>query len=61
MPDPARDRGLVALDLHPPAATMAELAPRQISVDRVAVELEARWETFDDAGEAGAVRLAGGG
>jgi hypothetical protein len=40
---------------------MAELAPRQISVDRVAVELEARWETFDDAGEAGAVRLAGGG
>jgi len=31
--------GLVALDLHPPATAVAELAPRQIAVDGVAVEL----------------------
>ena len=52
---------LVLLDLHPPAAAVAELAPREVAVERVAVELEPGRKAFDDAGQAGAVRLAGGG
>ena len=58
--DPAGDLRAVALDLHPPAAAVAELAARHVAVDRLAVELEARGQALDDAGQAGAVRLAGG-
>ena len=57
---PAGDLRAVALDLHPPAAAVAELAARHVAVDRLAVELEARGQALDDAGQAGAVRLAGG-
>src|SRR5579884_1200357 len=60
VPDPAADRDAIALDLHPPAAAVAELPARQIAIDRVPVDLEARGKTVDDAGEAGAMGLAGG-
>ena len=56
----AGDLGAVALDLHAPAAPVAELAARHVAVDRLAVELEARGQALDDARQAGAVRLAGG-
>ena len=60
MADAARHLDLVALDLHPPAAAVAELAAGKIAVERVAVELEAGRQPLDDAGQARAVRLAGG-
>ena len=55
-----RRLGGVALDLHAPAAAVAELAARHVAVDRLAVEREARGQPFEHAGEAGAVRLPGG-
>ena len=58
--DAGGDLGGVALDLHAPAAAVAELAARHVGVDRLQVELEARGEPLDDAGEAGAMRLPGG-
>ena len=58
--DAAGDLGLVALDLHPPAAAVAELAAAEVAVDRLTVELEAGRQTFDDAGQTGAMRLARG-
>jgi hypothetical protein len=54
------DLGGVALDLHAAAATVAELAAGHVAIDRVQVELEARGQPLDDAGQAGAVRLPGG-
>ena len=39
MPHAAGDLHLVALDLHPAAATVAELAAREVAVERLAVEL----------------------
>ena len=39
---------------------MAELAARHVAVDRLAVELEPGGQALDDAGQAGAVGLAGG-
>ena len=51
---------LVALDLHPPAASVAELAPRQIPVQALAIELEPGGKTLDDAGQSRPVRLARG-
>ena len=54
------DLGAVALDLHPPAAAVAELAARHVAVELVLGELEARGQALDDARQAGAVRLAGG-
>ena len=58
--DAGGDLGGVALDLHAPAAAVAELAARHVAVDRLAVELEPRGQALDDAGEAGAVGLPGG-
>ena len=54
------DLGAVALDLHPPAAAVAELAAGHVAIDRGKVELEARRETLDDAGQAGPVGFPGG-
>ena len=48
----------VLLDLHPPAAAVAELAPRHVAVERLAVELEPRGQALDDRDEPGAVRFA---
>ena len=60
MTDAAGDVDAIALDLHPPAAAVAELAAGQVAVERLAVEREPGRQPLDDAGEAGAVRLAGG-
>jgi hypothetical protein len=61
MPDPASDLDLVLLDLHPPPTPMAELAPREVAIQRVAVQRQPGRDAFEDAREAGAVGLAGGG
>jgi hypothetical protein len=45
----------VALDLHPPAPSVAELAAGHVAVDPLAVELEAGGQALDDRGQAGAV------
>ncbi len=58
--DAPGDLGGVALDLHPPAAAVAELAARHVLVQILRAHLEARGQALDDAGQAGAVRLAGG-
>ena len=60
MADPGADLDRVALDLHPPAAAVAELAPRHVAVERLAVELEAGGQALDDRDQAGAVRFARG-
>ena len=54
------DLDRVALDLHPPAAPVAELAARHLAVEALAVELEAGGQALDDRDQPGAVRLAGG-
>ena len=56
----AGDLGAVALDLHAPAAAVAELAARHVAVEVLGRQLEARGQPLDDARQAGAVRLAGG-
>jgi hypothetical protein len=56
---PGRDLGAVALDLHPPAASVAELPARHVAIDGLALELQAGGQPLDHAGQAGAVRLAG--
>ena len=56
----AGHRHPVALDLHPAAAAVAELAAGQVAVERLAVKLQAGGQALDDAGQARAVRLAGG-
>ena len=61
MADPGADLDRVALDLHPPAAAVAELAAGHLAVDALAVELEPGRQALDDRDEPGAVRLAGGG
>jgi hypothetical protein len=58
--DAGGDLGRIALDLHPPAAAVAELAPRHVAVHRFAVELQPGGQALDDAGEPGAVALPGG-
>ena len=55
------DLDRVGLDLHPPAAAVAELAPRHVAVERLAVELEAGRHALDDRDQPRAVRLACGG
>ena len=54
------DLDRVALDLHPAAAPVAELAAGHLAVEALAVELEARGKALDDRDQAGPVRLAGG-
>jgi hypothetical protein len=58
--DSSRDLGGVGFNLHPAAAPVAELPTCEICVERSAIDLKSCWEAFDDAGEAGAVRLSGG-
>ena len=57
MPHAAGDLHLVALDLHPPAAPVAELPAGEVAIDRVAVELQPGRQALDDAGQPGAVGL----
>ena len=57
--DAAPDLRAVGLDLHPPAAAVPELAPREVAVDVVRSELEPGGQPLDHGHEAGAVRLAG--
>ena len=59
--DAGADLDRVGLDLHPAAAAVAELAPRHVAVERLAVELEPGRHALDDRDEPGPVRLAGGG
>ena len=56
----AGDLGGVALDLHAPAAAVAELAAGQVGVDLLGAQLQARGQALDDRGQAGSVGLAGG-
>ena len=60
MTDAARDLGRVALDLHAPSPAVAELAARHVGVEVLRAQLQTRGQALDDAGKAGAVRLAGG-
>src|ERR1039458_10369684 len=61
-PRPAGPVGhaVLSLDLRPPAATMTELPARHVTVDRVAVQLQAGRQPLEHAGKARAVRLPGG-
>ena len=58
--DPRSHLDRVALDLHPPAAAVTELATRHLAVDPLAVELQPRGQPLDDGDQPGPVRLAGG-
>ena len=58
--DAARHLRAIALDLHAPAAAVPELTACHVAVQLLGCQLEARGQALDDAGEAGAVRLAGG-
>jgi hypothetical protein len=57
--DAPRGLGRVALDLHAPASAVAELAAGHVAIEILGADLKARGQTLDDAGQAGAVRLAG--
>ena len=59
--DAGADLDGVGLDLHPAAAAVAELAPRHVAVERLAVELQPRRHALDDRHEPGPVRLPRGG
>ena len=59
--DAGADLDRVGLDPHPAAAAVAELAPRHVAVERLAVELEPGRHPLDDRDEPGPVRLPGGG
>ena len=56
----ARDLGGVALDLHAPSPAVTELTAGHVSVEVLGAQLETRGQALDNAGQAGAVRLAGG-
>ena len=60
MTNAAGDLGGVALDLHSSAAAVAQLAAGHVVVEVLGPQLKARGQALDDAGETGAVRLAGG-
>jgi hypothetical protein len=60
VPDATGDLHPVALDLHPSAAAVAELAPVQVPVQRGAVEQKAGGQALHDAGQTRAVGLACG-
>ena len=47
--DARSDLGGVPLDLHAPAAAVTELSARHVAVDGLAVELEPRGQSLDDA------------
>ena len=53
------DLGAVALDLHAPSPAVAELAAGQVGIEIVPVQAQSRGQALDDAGQAGAVGLAG--
>ena len=55
--DAAPDLRAVGLDLHPPAAPVAELAAREVGVDVLRSHLQAGRETLQDGHEAGAMGL----
>ena len=55
---PGADLDRVALDLHPPAAAMAELAPRHVAIERRPLQPEPGWHALDDRNQARPVRLA---
>jgi hypothetical protein len=59
VPDPAPDRRAIGLDLHAPAAPVAELAAREVTVDPVAVDRQPRREALDDGDEARPVGFSG--
>src|SRR5918995_3406057 len=59
VPDARADLDRVAFDLHPAAAAMSELAPRQVAVERLAVELEPGRQALHDRDQPGAVRFPG--
>ena len=54
------DLGAVALDLHAPATAVTELAAGKIGAERVLLQAQPGGQTLDDAGQPGAVGLAGG-
>ncbi len=54
------DLDRIALDLHPPAPAMPELAPGHVGIDARAIELEPRGQALDDRDEPRPVRLTGG-
>jgi hypothetical protein len=51
---------MVALDLHTPAPTVAELASGHVAVQVLLGQAQAGRETLDDACQSGAMRLPGG-
>ena len=55
-----RDLGAVLLDLHAPAAPVAELAPGKVAVDVLGAQLQPGRKALDDRGQPGTVGLAGG-
>ena len=59
MADAAPDDRAVGLDLHPAAAAVAELAPREVAVDVGGLELEPRGQPLEHGHEPGTVRFAG--
>ena len=60
VPDARGDLGAVALDLHAPAAPVAELAAGHVPVQVLLGELQPGGKALYEACQAGAVRLAGG-
>jgi hypothetical protein len=57
--DAGRDLGAVGLDLHPPAAAVAELASREVAVDVLGPQLEPRGQALEHGGQTRSVRLSG--
>ena len=53
MADPGADLDRVALDLHPPAAAVTELAARHLAIERLAIELEPSRNALDDRDQPG--------
>jgi hypothetical protein len=58
--DARGDVDAIALDLHPAATAVAELPAGHVAVEQLALELQARGQALDDAGQAGPVGLTGG-
>ena len=57
MADAGGHLGAVVLDLHAAAAAVAELAPREVAVDVLGLQLEAGGQALDDRGQARTVGL----